>query len=166
MIIDNKGRLFGKINLLDVFFVLILIGVLFVAYILFAGGGQADNKLHVTYTVEVQNQDAAYFEHVIAGEQVTDGVTKASMGKITDFSKEPAKVISQKNDTLVLSNPQGRFDGLIQIEAEADVAYPDILLDGQTIKIGKEVALRSESVAMHGFIVAIDYDAEQLEEVK
>ncbi len=166
MIIDNKGRLFGKINLLDIFFVLVLIAAIALAYVLFAGGGQAENKLHITYTVEVQNQDAAYFNHVIPGEQVMDGVTKGAMGKIAAVSTEPAKIISQKNDTLVLSNPQGRFDGLIQIEAEADVAYPDILLDGQTIKIGKEVALRSESVAMHGFIVAIDYDAEQLEEVK
>ncbi|MBQ4517235.1 MAG: DUF4330 domain-containing protein [Clostridia bacterium] len=166
MIIDNKGRLFGKINLLDVFFILVLLAALAVGYLLFADGGSSAGTIPVVYTVEIQNQDAAYFEHINEGEQVIDGITKTPMGKIVGFSKEPAKIIAQADDKLVLASPENRFDGYVQIEANASVAYPDLLLDSEAIKIGKAVALRSESAAMHGYIVAMDYDEEQLKEAK
>lgn len=166
MIIDNKGRLFGKINLLDVFFILVLLAALGVAYLLFAGNGSSVGEIPIVYTVEIQNQDAAYFEHITEGEKVIDGITKSPMGKIVGFSKEPAKIVTQANDKLVLATPEGRFDGYVQIEANAAVSYPDLKLENEAIKIGKAVALRSESAAMHGYIVAMDYDEEQLKEAK
>jgi len=166
MIIDNKGRLFGKINLLDVFFIFILLAALGVGYLLFTDGGSQSKTITVTYTVEIQNQDEAYFEHINKEEQVINGVTKAPMGKIVGFSKESARILAQADDKLVIASPEGRFDGFVQIEAEASVSYPDFLLEGEAIKIGKAVALRSESAAMHGYIVAMDYDTEQLKEAK
>lgn len=166
MIVDNKGRLFGKLNLLDLLFALILIAVIFVAYALLSDNSTGGNTKPITYTVEVQNREAAYFEHIVPGEQVTDGVTKAKVGVIKSFKKEPAKVLEQADDRMVLARPEDRFDGYVQIEANASVEYPHLLLDGVDVKVGKEVAFRSESLAIRGYIVAIDYDAEQLKEAK
>lgn len=167
MIIDNKGRLFGKLNLLDLLFVLLFIAIIAAAGIIFSGGETTKSStMPITYTVEIQNQDAAYFEHVTVGEQVTDGVTKAPMGEIIALSKEPAKVVAQANDKMVLVNPEGRYDGFVQIQADASVSYPNLLLNDNPIKIGTSLALRSETLAMHGYVVAIDYDAEQFKGAK
>ncbi|MGN1059185.1 MAG: DUF4330 domain-containing protein [Clostridia bacterium] len=166
MIIDNKGRLFGRVNLLDLLFVVLLIVAIAAAYVLFSGRGRAAETIPVTYTLEIQNRDAAYFEHVNEGEQVTDGVTKAYMGEITGFSKKPAQVITQADDKLVSAHPAGKFDGYVEIKAEATVEYPDMLLGKEALKIGKAVALRSESLAMRGYIVDIDYDFDQLRGMK
>ena len=167
MIVDNKGRLFGKLNLLDLLFFLILVAVIAVAIVMFSGGKSLSNStIPVTYTVEVQNREAAFFDHLVEGEQVINGVTKARMGKIVSFTKEPAKVLTQAGDKFVLAMPENGYDGYIQITADATVAYPDMLLDGEALKIGKSVALRSESLAIQGYIVAIDYDSEQLKGAK
>lgn len=169
MLIDEKGKVFGKLNLLDLFFILILLVAVIGACAYFARGGKNTGAtLPVTYTLEIQNRDAAYFEHVKEGEQVTDGVNKTYMGKIVSFSKKPAHVITQANDKLLLSHPEGKFDGYVVIEADANVSYPDIMVGDKngTLKIGKSLALRSESLAMRGYIVSIDYDEKLLEEVR
>ena len=83
MLIDEKGKIFGKLNLLDLFFILILLVAVIGACVYFARGGKNTGAtIPVTYTLEIQNRDAAYFEHVKEGEQVTDGVNKTYMGKI------------------------------------------------------------------------------------
>ncbi len=166
MIIDEKGKLFGKVNLLDLILAVIMIAAIAVACILFAGGPKTGATLPVTYTVEIQNKDEAYFSHVVLGETVTDGVTGVYVGKIKGFEKKPATIIAQADNRLVATNPEGRFDGYVQIEVEAGVSYPDLLASDIELKIGSDVAFRSESLAMHGYIVDIDYDAAQLEEVR
>lgn len=166
MFIDEKGRLFGKVNLLDIFFVLLFIAAILVVVMLFGGKSSNTSTLPVTYTLEVRNEEASYFDNVHVGEQVVDGVTKARMGKIVGFTKKQAHVLEQANNKMAIFTPEGRYDGYITIQVDATVAYPDLMSNGQPIKIGEEVAYRSESLAMRGYIVAIDYDEETLRGMK
>ena len=166
MFIDEKGRLFGKVNLLDIFFVLLFLAAIFVVVIVFGGKSSGDATLPVTYTIEVRNEDAAYFDNVHIGEKVVDGITKARMGEIVGFTKKQAHVLDQANNRMAIFTPEGRYDGYITVQVDATVAYPDLTSEGQPIKIGEEVAYRSESLAMHGYIVAIDYDEETLRGMK
>ncbi len=160
MIIDEKGKLFGKLNLLDLFLILVLVAVIAVACMLFSGDTSSSDTVPVVYTLEIQNEDATYFDHVVIGENVKSGVTGTPMGTIVGFHKEPAKVITQTDDELVLAKPEGRYDGYLEIEADAAAAYPDLSLDGDPLKIGTSLALRSESLAMHGYVVGLAYDSE------
>ena len=166
MLIDEKGRLFGKINVLDILFVLLFIAVIAVVVILFGGRNGNAATLPVTYTLEVRNEDASYFDQVHVGEKVVDGVTKAYMGKIVGFTKKPAHVLEQANNKMAIFTPEGFYDGYITSQVDATVSYPDLITDGQSIKIGEEVAYRSESLAMRGYVVAIDYDEEELRRIK
>ena len=162
--IDEKGKLFGKINLLDLILVLIGIAVLAAACFLFAGKGDKAGTVPVVYTVEIQNKDEAYFSHVIPGETVTDGITGVYVGKIKAFEKKRATILSQSNDKLLAVTPEGRYDGYVQIEADASLSYPDLLISDIDIKIGTSIAFRSESLAMHGYIVDIEVDENLLGE--
>ena len=168
MIIDEKGKLFGKINLLDVLLILLIVAVLACAAVFFLGGGQLSNAetIPLTYTVEIKTKDAEYFEHIKEGEQVIDGITKTPAGRIVGLTTKPATQITQADDKLILSEIAGKLDGYVEIQAEATVAYPDLLLGKEAVKIGKDVALRSESAAMHGYIIGMDYNADQLKEMK
>ncbi|MBR6729403.1 MAG: DUF4330 domain-containing protein [Clostridia bacterium] len=168
MMMDEKGKLFGKINLLDLFLVLLALAVLAGAAIFFLGGGtlSAEKTIPLTYTVEIKNKDAEYFEHIKKGEQVQDGITKTYAGEIYDCSTLPATQITQADNELILSEIEGRLDGYVKIQADASVSYPDLIIGKEAVKIGKSVALRSESVAMHGYIVDITYDSDQLKEMK
>ena len=113
-------------------------------------------------------KDPEYFDHIIPGEQVVDGKTKQPVGKIVSFEKKPTRILAQNNEemTLAYDELEGKFDGYIEIELDAEVDYPDLKSGDEEIKLGKLVAYRSESAAIHGYIIGIDYDAEKLKEMK
>jgi len=164
MLIDEKGRLFGKLNVLDVLFAMILLAAIFLGYTMLSRGGS--ETIPVTYTVEIQNRKDDYFEHVHIGESVIDGVTKSPVGSIVGFSKQPARKLEQADGKMHIYMPQDHSDGYVKIQADAIVAYPDLLVGNEPMKIGKEVALRSESLAMHGYVTGIEYDSELLKGAK
>ena len=169
MFIDEKGKLFGKVNLLDLLVVLIIIAALaFGGYYFIGKDSGTGSKMPIEYTVEVVKKDAKFFEHIIPGETVVDGKTKQPMGEIVSFEKHDCKIITQDNRdlSLKLDAVEGKFDGTIKIKLDADVAYPDFKSGNETIKIGKSVAYRSESAAIHGYIIGIDYDEAALKEMR
>ena len=169
MIVDDKGKLFGKINLLDLFIILILIAaVAFGGWYFMRYKNRSSDKLTVQYTVEVKAKQDDYFEHILPGEQVVDGKTKQYMGKIVSYEKKPAVIKAQDDEKkqIVSTTVPGYYDAYIVIEVEADVAYPDIKSGDVTLKIGKEAAFRSETVAMHGYIVNMEYDTDVLRRMK
>ncbi len=161
--IDEKGKLFGKINLLDLILIVLFLAIAALAALFFAGKDSTTGiALPVSYVVEVRNQDEAYFNNVNIGEAVSDGITGAYLGTISGFEKKPAQVIVQADDALVAASPEGKFDGYITISADATASYPDIMLAGEPLKIGTSIAYRSETLAMHGYIVKIDFDEAEL----
>ncbi len=169
MFIDEKGKLFGKVNLLDLLVVLIIIVALaFGGYYFIGKDGSVGSKMSIEYTVEVVKKDEKFFEHIIPGESVVDGKTKQPMGEIVSFEKHDCKIISQddRDMSLKLDTVEGKFDGTIKIRLDADVSYPDFKSGNETIKIGKSVEYRSESAAIHGYIIGIDYDVQALKEMK
>ncbi len=165
MFLDENGRIFGKLNILDVIIVAFIVLVLVFGGLYFAkSGDSASDKVKVKYTVEVLAKDAEYVEHIVVGENVVDGVTKQDMGKIVDFYTKDAIQLNENRveRKFVASKIPGKFDVYVTMELDADIKYPDIISGGEEIKIGSEVALRAESAAMHGYIVGIDYDQEEI----
>ena len=169
MFIDDKGRLFGKLNILDLIIVLIIVAVLaFGGWYFMRGGAGGAETLAVDYTIEVLQKDPEYFDYIIEGEKVVDGVTKQPMGEIVSFKTQTSRYLTQNNETLSLGYEEieGKLDGQIVIRLDAEVAYPDLKSGDEKIKIGKQVAYRSESAAIKGYIIGMVYDNEKLEEMR
>ena len=63
-VIDKKGKLFGKLNIIDLLAILLIVAVLaLIGYKLTSNsGGLAGAGQKVVYTVEVKNVDAAVYE--------------------------------------------------------------------------------------------------------
>ena len=103
MFIDEKGKIFGKVNLLDLIIILVIIlAVMFGGYYFISHKGADGSKLTILYTVEVTKKDEAYFSHIIEGENVVDGKTKQPMGRIVSYEKMPARILTQNNETMSL----------------------------------------------------------------
>ena len=162
MFIDEKGKLFGKVNLLDLFLLIVIVAVVAVAGLYFANRPKAAETLPITYTLEIQNKEDSYFDHVYEGEIVTDTITGVPVGVISGFTKKPAQVITQAGDELILVSPEGRSDGYVEISVDANVSGSDIITNDIPIKIGRGVTFRSETVSMPGYIVDMEYDEELL----
>ena len=164
--IDEKGKLFGKINVLDLIFILVIIAAVALAGMLILNRDSIEATVSTDYVVEIKNMEEAYFDNAIIGETVKDGVTGEYVGEIVAFEKKPARVLVEAGNQMKFAEPQGRFDGYVTIRCQSSVIYPDLMVSNQVIKIGKKVAYRSESLAMHGYIVDINFDKKQTKEAQ
>ncbi|MBE7027715.1 MAG: DUF4330 domain-containing protein [Ruminococcaceae bacterium] len=168
MIIDKKGNLFGKINILDILIILvILVFIVLGASKIFSGAlgdsGSA-NTIEVLYTVEVAKKDAEFFESIKEGDVVFKKNTKEVGGEVISCDIKPAKYITANTNKLSyeLTEAENKFDGYITIKTTADVSYPDMIVGGDEIKIGKNYDLRTENTVLNGYITSIEYDKEKM----
>ena len=168
MIIDKKGKLFGKINILDILIALvILIFILLGAMKLFSGvlGSKGSaNTIEVLYTVEVTKKDVDFFESIKEGDVVFKKNTKEIGGEVVSCEVKPAKYTTANLNRLTyeLTEAENKFDGYITIKTTAEVSYPDMLVGGDEIKIGKSYDLRTENTVLNGYITSIEYDKEKM----
>ena len=92
MIIDDKGRLFKKINLIDLLIILIILAA---GVFLFNKFGKAkivnplakQEPVEITFIVESLPEYAA--DSIEEGDPVTDRVTSSYLGKVTKLEKNP-----------------------------------------------------------------------------
>ncbi len=168
MIIDKNGKLFGKINILDILIMLIIL--LFIAlgatkfFSGLLGSKVGTNTIDVLYTVEVTKKDAEFFESIKEGDAVFKKNTKEIGGEVVSCEIKPAKYITANLNKLSyeVTEAENKFDGYITVKATADVSYPDMLIGGDEIKIGKSYDLRTENTVLNGYITSIEYDKEKM----
>lgn len=164
MVVDEKGKLFGKINILDLIIIAVVVLALVFGLLMFTRDKAASGTVRTVYTIEVLQEEPEYFDHIIVGEPVEDGQTRDPMGKIVDVEISPSEFVATNmtDGKFQIEELEGKYDGLISIELDAEVKYPDIIGGKEAIKIGKKLALRSSSAAMTGFVVAMDYDEQEM----
>ena len=93
-VIDKKGKLFGKLNIIDLLAILLIVAVLaLIGYKLTSNsGGLAGAGQKVVYTVEVKNVDAAVYES-LQKEALPSQLTAANEmldAYVTDIQGTPA----------------------------------------------------------------------------
>lgn len=168
MIIDKNGKLFGKINILDILLVLVIL--LFIAlgamklFSGFLGGAGSSDTIEILYTVEVTKKDASLFESIKEGDIVFKKNTKEQGGEVVSFKTTPAKHTGAnlENHTYTITELKDKLDGYITIKATASVRYPDMLIGDEEIKIGKSYDVRTENTVLNGYITSIEYDKEKM----
>lgn len=119
--VDEKGRLFGKINLIDLLVILIAIAIVLVVGLkLLGGGGFFGDKVPTTtiyYVVKVSGVDPDVFTaiqsypddplmaagHIIQGSKVISVVSEPHVANATITTREGALVVPLDEDLLDLT---------------------------------------------------------------
>ena len=158
-VIDKKGKLFGKLNIIDLLAILLIVAVLaLIGYKLTSNsGGLAGAGQKVVYTVEVKNVDAAVYES-LQKEALPSQLTAANEmldAYVTDIQGTPADPNAYhmqwdgSSGDLTLSQSQ---DGAYNVVFTIEGTVKDNLtseLGTQEIRVGKThiaVALGVEAV--------------------
>ncbi len=147
--IDEKGRLFGKINLIDLLVILMVLAA--AAALVWKLGGKSaakavvKNDFPVTYTVLVSEvpADAARFAETQIGTSLVNN------GKILD-----AKIISAE-----LSNPDveaGRTDLRLTIDGSTVFSGNVYKVGSQEIRVGYEYIVKTSELELTGIITAME----------
>jgi hypothetical protein len=91
--LDERGRIFGKVNVVDILVLLVIIAVVVFAVVRFTGASSASVPLKVTYTVEAVRQatvDALQESVELNGTVTDEGGTV--LGKAVDIVVRPTQM--------------------------------------------------------------------------
>ena len=167
--IDEKGRLFGKINIVDLLVILVIIIAAVVLGMKFLGpdGSVAVNPktTHVTYQVLVESVQPQVYENVKKYVDAGDATLMASGemldGQVVAVESKPHTTnatVSASGDMLLVSTDKNLLD--LTFTIECNVVNPITTEIGtQEVRIGKSHIVKTDRFEMNsGTIIACEWD--------
>lgn len=150
-VIDEKGKLFGKLNIIDLLVIVFIIAAVAVVGMKFLGGGDdsgASATTKLTYTVRVTAQSAELVDRVAEYVDTATGKRDQLMAGgnmlnayVVDYWTEPTAYNKMSNGTLTLydaaeAEAAGLVDICFVIEANVSSAVTNEV-GTQEVRIGK-----------------------------
>lgn len=146
-ILNEKGQLFGKINVVDLTIIIIIIVVI--------GGGiykfstlnkifSGDNLKEVSLVLEAPEVNKGLIESIKKGDVLYDSVRGSKFGTVVSKSFGPHKeLIVDKKGTAEYKEIPELYDVEIKVKSLGNVADNGTIIGSTPIYIGSSVRLRS-----------------------
>lgn len=160
MLIDSKGKLFGKINIIDLLLVLLIC-------VLIAGGVYKFNSIRnisnkdqnqINVAIEFEDEKKGFVDAVKEGDVLFDSVRGTEFGKVISKTVKPHReLVVNKDGTVEYKEIPGSFDGEIAIEAMAIIDDDGILVGTKPTYIGSEIRLKSTLYVFNCKVADIKY---------
>lgn len=153
-ILDDKGRLFGKINLLDLVIVLAILAVVGrFAYQRLLGPGIApvgENKV-IQVTIKLPEVQQPTISELVEGVDIYDSKSNAYLGKVKAVKKEPALIVRQGSDGKTHETRSDLlFDLYVTVEGPGYVSPNGVTMAGIEMKVGRTNQLKTAGWAGAG----------------
>jgi len=163
MLIDDKGRIFGKVSIVDIFFIILIFMALGLLWYKISGYGNKagiidrTEKIRIVFYQEEINNFAA--SNVKIGDPATEALQNIRLGKVTDIKL--GQSISWGSDIQgkqVSSSRKGYSSIYITMEGKGIIGPNGIQIDNHLYYIGETITLRAGNAIFYGKI----YSAEKI----
>ena len=147
-ITNDKGKLFGIINVIDLLIILLAVLIVFVGYkFLSSKVTEPSEQKKQLITVEIIKKRESFCKNIKVGDAATEVVNNAPLGIVKDVSYKPCEeyVVSQVDGKVKKVNVPERFDAKVVIEISAD----------EDIQVGKLLSLRTKSFVGSGYVLSV-----------
>lgn len=125
-LIDEKGRLFGKLSLIDVIaiiVVIVLIVGIFMRFFVLDKTSVNTETTPITYQVEASSVRMYTIEAITVGDKVFDEDTGAEVGTVTAVAYEPAaRITDSSGQGYFYGAPDEYYDMTVSLEAQGNQA--------------------------------------------
>ena len=160
MIINNKGKFFGKISIIDL---LVFLGILVAAFGLYTKfAAPAANKIAtesktIEYTVLIRGVRQGTVDALKNSKIITNTITKEQTGNITNVSAKPAvHPVELNNGTIAEIELPEQFDVEMTVSLEGKVSESGYYTPGnQTLTIGSPLYMHTKFANTSGTIIDI-----------
>jgi len=164
MIIDDKGKIFGKVSIVDIAVILLVLALIGGAYYKFFLLNQAKAAIQLDvlrYQVVVKEIREPSVDALKKTDDVYDDRTGSYMGKIVKRTVMPAVDYIEKTDgTIVKAQIPGKYDMKLTIEAPGIETKHGFFANGNIeIKRGSKLKLTSK-------LIAVEAQVEEIEKVR
>lgn len=141
-VFDERGKLFGVINILDLFLIIVLLGAIAFAGIKYftpgdtaAGPGAA--KAPVTYVLFNSNSHGFVVDKINVGDTLRDVGSNVVLGTIVDIEVGEAKhVVTTADGRMVQTTVPDKKQLYVTMESEATMAGEVAVIGGTQLLVG------------------------------
>lgn len=159
--LDEKGRLFGKISIIDfIVIVVVIVGVAWFGYARFGRNLGAEIEARqepVRYAIVIPAIRPTTADALEKGGKVFEFKTGTEIGTIRGVSTAPAEVYTLNQDgTLFKSVTEERVDTIIEIDATATVGDNVITVNGVEVRVGTSIGVTTKWAQVSGYIMTLD----------
>ncbi|MHB1043972.1 MAG: DUF4330 domain-containing protein [Eubacteriales bacterium] len=156
-IVDDKGRLFGLVNIVDFLVLLAVLLVLGGAYYKYKGRGVvagADKTVRLTVLSTVQRPEV--IDDMKVGDRMVSG---------SSYTGVVIKDIKTRQSEMVATDSAGRrvmtldpyyLDAIVTLEGTTNVSGATINMGGQEIRSGKDYFVKSLKYEVKGTIIEVE----------
>lgn len=158
-VIDNKGRLFGIVNIID-------LTVLLVFCLLVAGGAYKflytkpeviSESQKVLVTLEVSDIRKPSVDSFKVGDMLYHYDRGQAFGKIIDKKVENYREpVPTSDGRMVLAEVPGKFTVILTVEANAVITDQAIIIGDQHTRVGSQFRLKNRIIAAFATVLGID----------
>lgn len=146
-VLDNKGRLFGKFNLLDLAVVLVVLAVVArFGYQAYQGRQVAPvgNEREISVVMRFASVAEATTKWVKVGDEMYDSKSRTYLGKVTAVRSEPALVVVTSEDGRSYEHlSKHRFDFYVTVTGPGRVSPNGVTMGGFEMVIGRTNYVRT-----------------------
>jgi hypothetical protein len=157
-LVDNKGRLFGKINIIDLVIVLIILGVVAGSlYKLQLFGRHTSDERPVTVTLYLKEVSPETVDALQEGDILTESTENLPLGKV--IKKEVRKALKEAptaDGRLVAADSPTKFDVYLTTEGNLRVTGDQVLVGRRDIKVGLNLNIKSPRAVCFPTVLAYE----------
>lgn len=163
-LLDEKGRLFGKLNILDLLVIVIVIAAAAVLVAKFTGNSAlSGTTTKLTYTVKVCNVDKEVYDSIqqyIPGQLMASG--EMLDGYVVSADATPSKateyVIDASSNGVTLAPAEDTYDVVFTIEANVQDSLTNEV-GTQEVRVGKTHIVKTAQFELDsGVILTCDWE--------
>ena len=160
-IVDDKGKLFGIINVIDLVIILFVVLIGIFAYVKFfsPGGDPVDNETYeIKYTVLISEVYPHIAKSTYKDDPIYEHPTNAYLGKVDEVITTPyTEYVETADGRIVKAENDDKEDMYVVIKVDATInQYGGYVFGNRNWKIGNSISIMSPLGAYGGHIYMID----------
>lgn len=165
--IDEKGRLFNKVNIVDLIVLIVIIALVAAVGVHFASGqdNEANTEItgddqycYVTIIARLQPEEVGEYlkvgDHLVANGGYTDA-------EIIDVSMKPADYVGVSADGITVKSEHPMWkDITVVAKQKLDPSSVTLKFGGQEVRVGNNFILKTQTVEVSATIREIEWKSE------
>lgn len=162
--LDERGRIFGKVSVVDVVVLLVIVAVVVFAVMRLTGTATEKVPVTATFTVEqvrVSTRDAIVAQLDKKGAVSNDGGTV--LGQIKDVTSKKARLeyFNPLNDPeaapVVVRDSEIFWDISVTVQGQGSVSGQNVTIGGVRLAVGKKVTLVGPGYEVLSTVTGVTY---------
>lgn len=156
-IVDNKGRLFGIINIIDLLVLLAIVALVVIGVSRMGKGIVTTSSTKegiVTY--EISDIRQVTIDNIKIGDPVYHYDKGTYIGEIVDVKIEPFKEKVDHNGRWIEAEVPRRFVALVDVKTNLEETDQYYVVGGEQTRVGIQFRLKNKNFASFGIVMGIE----------